>query len=95
VEALRKNERHDETQFIPKLLEKLVWGVPVISFCKIFISSYAFDALLWSKLTVLAPPNHGTLWITLLFKNFLKCLVLVLGARVIFDWHVARYKSQH
>jgi hypothetical protein len=28
----------------PKLMEKLVW-VPVISFCKIFIPSYAFDAL--------------------------------------------------
>jgi len=28
----------------PKLVEKLVW-VPVISFCKIFIPSYAFDAL--------------------------------------------------
>jgi hypothetical protein len=24
VEALRKKERHDETQFIPKLLKKLV-----------------------------------------------------------------------
>jgi hypothetical protein len=29
----------------PKLVEKLVW-VPVILFCKIFIPSYAFVALL-------------------------------------------------
>jgi len=29
----------------PKLVEKLVW-VPVISFCKIFIAGYLFDALL-------------------------------------------------
>jgi len=38
VELLRKKERHDETQFTTKI-------VPVISFCKIFISSYMFDAL--------------------------------------------------
>jgi hypothetical protein len=29
----------------PQLVKKLVW-IPVISFCKIFIPSYAFDALL-------------------------------------------------
>jgi hypothetical protein len=34
VEALRKKERGDETQFITKIGGKLVW-VPVISFCKI------------------------------------------------------------
>ncbi len=34
VEALRIKERGDETQFPPKLVQKLVW-VPVISFCKI------------------------------------------------------------
>jgi len=34
VKALRKKERGDETQFTPKLVEKLVW-VPIISFCKI------------------------------------------------------------
>jgi hypothetical protein len=28
---------------LPKLLEKLVW-IPVISFCRIFIPSSAFDA---------------------------------------------------
>jgi hypothetical protein len=52
VEAVRKKERQDETQFITqiKLVKKLVW-VAVISFCKIFILSLAFDALLcgnWS-----------------------------------------------
>ncbi len=41
LEALRKKERQEETQ-----LEKLVW-VPVIAFCKIFIPSYAFDAVLF------------------------------------------------
>jgi hypothetical protein len=30
----------------PKLLEKLVW-VPITSFCKIFILSYTFDAILY------------------------------------------------
>jgi hypothetical protein len=38
----------------PKLVEKLVW-VPVISYCKIFIPSYAFDALLCRNWAVLAP----------------------------------------
>jgi hypothetical protein len=48
----------------PKLVEKLVW-VPVISFCRIFIPSYTFDALLcqnWS----FSPPNRLTLWTTLM-----------------------------
>jgi len=50
VEALKKKERRIETQFTTKigfikLVEKLVW-VPLISFCKIFIPSCAFDALL-------------------------------------------------
>jgi len=41
VEALRKKERQDETQFslLPKLVEKPVW-VPIIWFCKIFIPRY-------------------------------------------------------
>ncbi len=54
----------------PKLVEKLVW-VPVISFCKIFIPSYTFDALLrqnWS----FSPPNRLTLRITLLFDENLQ-----------------------
>jgi hypothetical protein len=45
MEALRKKERQDETQFTSKIGEKLVW-VPVISFCKIFIPGYGSDALL-------------------------------------------------
>jgi len=42
VQALRKKETQDEIQFAIKSVEKLVW-VPVI--CKIFIASFAFDAL--------------------------------------------------
>ncbi len=45
AETLKKKERQDETQFITEIAEKLVW-IPIISFCKIFIPSYAFDALL-------------------------------------------------
>jgi hypothetical protein len=47
VEALRKKEPQDETQFMTKIDGKrtLVW-VLVISFCKIFIPGYVFDALL-------------------------------------------------
>jgi hypothetical protein len=47
VQALRKKETPDETQFITTkiLVENLVW-VPVISFCKISFPSYVFDALL-------------------------------------------------
>jgi hypothetical protein len=44
VEALKQKERQDENQFTTKI-EKLVW-VTVISFCKICIASYTFDALL-------------------------------------------------
>jgi hypothetical protein len=49
----------------PKLVEKLVW-VPVISFCKIFIPSYAFDALLCRN-WLFSPPNRLTLQITLMY----------------------------
>jgi hypothetical protein len=39
----------------PKLVEKLVW-VPVISLCKIFIPSSAFDGCtIMPKVAVLAP----------------------------------------
>ncbi len=55
----------------PKLVEKLVW-VPVISFCKIFIPSYVFDALLCRNQQV-SPPNRLTLPITLLCWLFLIC----------------------
>jgi hypothetical protein len=48
----------------PKLVGKLVW-VPVTSFCKIFIPSYAFDALLCRNWPF-SPPNRLTLRITLI-----------------------------
>jgi hypothetical protein len=43
VEALKKKRMKHKLP--PKLQEKLVW-FPVILFCKIFIPSSAFDALL-------------------------------------------------
>jgi hypothetical protein len=54
VEALRKKERQDETQFTIKFGVKISLG-PVISLCKIFIPSYTFDALIMPKLAILAP----------------------------------------
>ncbi len=45
LEALRKKERRDETQFTTKIGGKLVWD-PVISFRKILVPSYVFDVLL-------------------------------------------------
>jgi hypothetical protein len=42
---MRKMKDRMKLSLPPKLLEKLVW-VPVIVFCKIFILSYTFDALL-------------------------------------------------
>jgi hypothetical protein len=65
VQGLRKKETQDETQFTTKLVEKLLW-VPIISFCKIFIPSYVFDALLCRNWPF-SPPNHLTIWITLLY----------------------------
>ncbi len=56
VQALRKKETHDETQFTR---EKLVW-VPIICFCKIVL-----DALLWRN-GPFSPHNHLTLEITLI-----------------------------
>jgi hypothetical protein len=47
----------------PKLVEKPVWVI-VISFCKIFIPSYALDAVLCLNWPFLVP-NRLTLWITL------------------------------
>jgi hypothetical protein len=49
----------------PKLVEKLVC-VPLISHYKIFVLSYAFDALLCQNWPFL-PPNHKTLQITLMY----------------------------
>jgi hypothetical protein len=50
----------------PKFVEKLVW-VPVISFCKIFIPRYPFDALLCRN-WMFSAPNRLTLRITRLGK---------------------------
>ncbi len=46
VEALRKNERQDKTQFFTEIDGKKLVSVLVVSFCKISIPSYAFDGLL-------------------------------------------------
>jgi len=48
----------------PKLVEKLVW-VPAISFSKILILSYVFDALVCRNWAFL-PPNREALHITLI-----------------------------
>jgi len=66
VEGRRKKERQDETQFTIKIGGKLV-SVPVISFCKIFIPSYVFDALFCQNWPF-SPPDHVTLQITLIPK---------------------------
>jgi hypothetical protein len=62
AEALRKEDRQDETQFTTKIGGKtsLVW-VPVILFCKIFIiPSYALDGLLCRNWPF-SSPNRLTL----------------------------------
>jgi hypothetical protein len=46
VEALRQKEREDETQFTTKIGRKTSLGPSYFLFVKIFIPSYAFDALL-------------------------------------------------
>jgi hypothetical protein len=51
-----------------KLVEKLL-SVPVTSFCKIFIPSYVFDALFCQNWPF-SPPNHTTLRISLIPKQF-------------------------
>ncbi len=55
---------------LPKMVEHIVW-VPVISFCKIFLSCYVYDALLCRKTGQSHPPCRETFWITLLLsRNF-------------------------
>ncbi len=49
----------------PRLVEKLIWVPRVIWFCKSFIPSYAFGALLCRNWPFLAP-NRLTLLITLI-----------------------------
>jgi hypothetical protein len=56
VEVLMKKERHDETQFTTKnWLEKTSLDPSYFDFCKIFIPSYTFDALLCRNWPFFAP----------------------------------------
>ncbi len=84
VEALRKKERQDETQFTAKIGGKTNLG-PSYFISKIFIPSYTFDALLcrnWS----FSPPNPETLQITLLYA--------VKYSRIRFSLVFKNYESQ-
>jgi hypothetical protein len=49
VQVLGKKETEDETELTTKIGGKttVVWVPAVFSFCKIFIPSYVFDALLF------------------------------------------------
>jgi len=56
----------------PKLVEKLV-SVFVISFCKIFIPSYAFDALfLYERSKAIHEKTHVLCLFMLFFEKILK-----------------------
>jgi hypothetical protein len=63
VDALRKKERQDETQF-----KERVACVPVISLGNIFILNYVFDALLCQNWPF-SLPNRLTLLTTLLLLS--------------------------
>jgi hypothetical protein len=64
MEALRKKERQDETQFNTKFGGKTSLG-PSYWFCKTFVPSHTLDALLcWNW--PFSPPNRVTLQITLM-----------------------------
>jgi hypothetical protein len=65
----------------PKLVEKLVW-ILVISFCKIFIVSYLFDAVLCRNWPFSAP-NRLTLRITLLDPIFKTKLSKIINSNVV------------
>jgi hypothetical protein len=67
VQGLRKRKHRMKLSLSPNWVEKLVW-VRVISFCKIFIPSYLFDALLCRNWPF-SPPNRLTLRITLIGCN--------------------------
>jgi len=62
VEALRKKERGDETQFTTKIGGKLVW-VPVISFSGTQLMPY------YAQTGPFSPPNRLTLPIPFLHKS--------------------------
>jgi len=65
VEALIKRKDRKKLSLPPKLVENIV-SVLVISICKIFISSFPFDALSCRNWPF-SPPNCLTLRITLLY----------------------------
>jgi hypothetical protein len=67
LEALRKKKRQDETQFITKIGGKTSFSLSYL-FCKIFIPSYMFDALLCRNWQF-SPPNRETLQITLMTET--------------------------
>ncbi len=62
VEALRKNERQDETQFTTKIGGNTSLGSQLFSFCRISIPSYAFDALLLCRNWLFSPPTRLTFY---------------------------------
>jgi len=81
----------------PKLVAKLVW-VPVISFRKIFIPSYAFDALLCRN-GPFSPPDRLTLRITLIYANIYNKWkrILITEYKTVKSWkceHVWKDKSK-
>jgi hypothetical protein len=64
---------------LPKLVENLIW-IPVIPFCKIFIASYIFDALLCRDWRFLSP-NRVTLQTTLINNKIYKVAYLKLTSK--------------
>jgi hypothetical protein len=104
VQALRQKKTiQDETQFTtkPKLVEKLVW-VPVISFCKIFIPSYAFDALLcrnwpfspdFQDNSIVEPRELNPLIKTIVVFSSVKKVGISCWWRVIIDLEVLRQEG--
>jgi hypothetical protein len=58
VEALRKKERgRGNSDYTPKLVEKLVWVQNSYFVLQNFIPSYTFDAPIMLKLAIVAPLN--------------------------------------
>jgi len=68
VQAPRKMETQDETQFTTKIGGKLSLSPSYFLFKKKFIPSYAFDGLLCRN-SLFSPPNCLILWITLINKR--------------------------
>ncbi len=73
VEALRNKETQDGTQFTTKIGGKKTSLDPsYFLFVKIFIPSYAFDALVCRN-WLFSPPNCLTLPITLVYNQCQSC----------------------